>query len=200
MAKNKCNHRLMNALCIILFLIVLFWAFRWIQDYRYTSGKMSYEALTEFWEEGTYKRHAEHIPTTAYPQGWTESGTLNIKRNDNLYDVNVISNTVRVIPGKKNISPNPTYMFNYSPFTNQVRMRYKNNIGSHADLSVSQINKNTIELYSNSTDQESHGKENILIYRTITKTKDGYYLEEYYSPNYGLTWTRGWKGEFIRQY
>ena len=200
MAKNKCNHnRLINALCIVFFLIVLFLAFRWIQYYRYTSGKMSYEALTEFWKEGTYKRDSEHVPTKAYPKGWTESGTTVVKRNDNLYDVNIISNTVRVIPDKKNISLTHTYVFNFSPFTNQVRVNFKNTIGSHAHTAVKQIDKNTIVMYSNSYDSESIGKENIMNLCYFHKTKDGYYSDEYHSPNYGLTWHPWWNATYTRQ-
>jgi len=200
MAKNKCNqHRLFYPLCIVVTLILLFQIFRWIQNYRYTSEKMSYEALADFWEEGTYRRVAEFVPTKVYPQGWTERGTAVITRNDNAYDIDKTTNSVRSIPGKENIILDHRFLYNYSPFTKQVAMKHKNAVGSNADLAVSQINRNTIVAYTDSFDSESMGRENIPYILKVTKTKDGYRAEATYSPSYGLTWTPVYKATLTRQ-
>ena len=200
MAKNKCNqHRLFYPLCIVVALILLIQIFRWVQHYRYTNGKMSYEALADFWEEGTYRRVAEFVPTTAYPQGWTERGTAVVTRNDAAYDIDKITNSVRSVPGKENTTLEHRFLYNYSPFTKQVVMKHKNTVGSNADLVVNQINRNTIVAYTDFFDSESMGRDNVPWRLTIRKTKDGYRAEGTYSPSYGLTWTPMYKATLTRQ-
>ena len=59
-------------------LILIFIIFQIFQNHKYTSGKLDYETLQYFWNEGEYKINAICKSTKMYPRGFRENGLATI--------------------------------------------------------------------------------------------------------------------------
>ena len=176
------------SLVILLILFIYFIGIKLFYKFLYTNAKMNYKELEDFWDNGTYNLKYTGYKSKAYPNGFTGTGIETINTDYNKKQIKSNINGERIIAdgNRQIIQSSDTYT--HSPFTNQVRNMYTNNLGAYGDRCVSMQTNNNIILYTDTFDSQIMGKENILIYHTIKKTESGYIDKIYQSHNNGLTW------------